>query len=235
MRVRYVEGDPCSPKYVAGSLRAAGHEVGDEAGDLLLLSDTPAAEFPGDLSAEVDRVERGGGLLLVGGWFSLGRGGYARSPLARILPVELMDGDDRVNTPAGLYLRRASPHPITDGLAFDRPPVVTGYNVVAPRGLVAIDGRVVEVVGDRHAVLSDTRVPLLVLGRHGKGRVAVLATDLAPHWSGGWTDWGRHAVRLEDGKEETGDAYVRFLDQLVRWVGGAMAERAEVNATLEAT
>ena len=31
---------------------------------------------------------------------------------------------------------------------------------------------------------------LLVVGRHGAGRTAALATDVAPHWVGGFVDWG---------------------------------------------
>jgi hypothetical protein len=62
--------------------------------------------------------------------------------------------------------------------------------------------------------------PLLVVGRWGRGRVAALATDVAPHWVGGLVDWGAGRVAAQaPGAEavEVGDLYARFVCQLMAW------------------
>ena len=66
------------------------------------------------------------------------------------------------------------------------------------------------------------RAPLLVVGRHGAGRTAALATDVAPHWVGGFVDWGDRRVVQEvgGGMIEVGNWYARFFRNLVAWCGG---------------
>ena len=63
--------------------------------------------------------------------------------------------------------------------------------------------------------------PLLVVGRHGAGRTAALATDVAPHWVGGFVDWGDQRVKQDvgGGAIEVGNWYARFFCNLVTWVG----------------
>jgi hypothetical protein len=39
--------------------------------------------------------------------------------------------------------------------------------------------------------------PLLVTGQHGAGRVAAITTDVAPHWVGGFVDWGDARVAAQ--------------------------------------
>ena len=59
------------------------------------------------------RVRAGAGLVMLGGYHSLGPGGYAGTPLAAALPVELGDrqiGQDHRSVFAGPYARgRAAP------------------------------------------------------------------------------------------------------------------------------
>ncbi len=66
------------------------------------------------------------------------------------------------------------------------------------------------------------RAPLLVVGRHGAGRTAALATDVAPHWVGGFVDWGHRRIVQEvgGGMIEVGNWYSRFFRNLVAWAGG---------------
>jgi len=52
-------------------------------------------------------------------------------------------------------------------------------------------------------------------------RTAALTTDLAPHWCGGWVDWGARRRALPVTAEfgvEVGDLYVRFVRQLIQWL-----------------
>ena len=77
--------------------------------------------------------------------------------------------------------------------------------------------------GDTMFLSFTETLPLLVVGQYGKGRTAALATDVAPHWVGGWVDWGKRRVtqKLPDGGSvEIGDDYAQFFAQLVRWVAG---------------
>ena len=59
--------------------------------------------------------------------------------------------------------------------------------------------------------------PLLAFGAFGKGKTAALTTDLAPHWVGGWVDWGteRLTAQAPGGNEvEVGQFYAQFISQL---------------------
>jgi hypothetical protein len=239
MRVLYVEGDPCSPKYVRGALRLAGADVttlvrespGDavDGFDLAILSDATADRL-GDatLRALAARVERGLGLLMVGGWTSFGRGGFVGSPLEGVLPVAMTDGDDRIAWPSGAYLVPSGQHEITDGLPWEEPPVVTGANDVKPKegASVVLNARAVVAVDVHAARFHGDLYPVLVVGALGRGRVAALATDLAPHWSGGWTDWGGGNLDVQEGGEQVGRGYARFVAQLAAWVAQAPAIEA---------
>jgi uncharacterized membrane protein len=69
--------------------------------------------------------------------------------------------------------------------------------------------------------LTETH-PLLVTGQYGRGRTAALATDAAPHWVGGFVDWGKKRICPKlSGNEflEFGEDYARFFAQLVSWTG----------------
>lgn len=237
MRILYLEGDAASPKYVRGALRHLRFDVElatepppRDLGscDLYLLSDMPAERVPHDtMRAVEEEVRRGAGLLMVGGWLSFGRGGYARTVLGNALPVTMRDGDDREAAPSGAWLVPAERAPLTDGLPWDRPPVVTGWNKVASKvgGRVLVEARPLQ-AGREGPRLTGARVPILVVGKHGDGRTAALATDLAPHWSGGWTDWGSPSYDVGEG-EELGAAYIDFLGRLCRWLMEPRGEQAE--------
>jgi uncharacterized membrane protein len=63
--------------------------------------------------------------------------------------------------------------------------------------------------------------PLLVVGEHGRGRTAALATDVAPHWVGGLVDWGDQRVvqQVGAGFIDVGNWYARFFRNLLVWTG----------------
>lgn len=72
-----------------------------------------------------------------------------------------------------------------------------------------------------HRLVRESTDPLLVVGRHGSGRVAAFTSDVAPHWVGGFVDWGTERVTVSscDFEIEVGDRYVRFFTNLLRWCG----------------
>ncbi len=195
---------------------------------LVVLSDYPAANLAAaqaDLLAE--RVRAGTGLLMIGGWDSfqgLG-GGYRGTRVGELLPVELSSGDDRVNWPFPCLVWKEGQHPITDGLPLAAPPGIGGYNRFTVR---AGCERLLSAVRFRPSLkegacsfVEEGRDPLLVVGQHGRGRVAAFASDVAPHWVGGFVDWGERRVRAgEPGREvEVGEHYARFFANLLVWTG----------------
>jgi uncharacterized membrane protein len=185
------------------------YSVGElDAWDVVLLSDIgsntlliPPATFarfearPNRLAALRDWTRAGGGLGMIGGYFSFqgieAKANYRATPLADALPVEMEVGDDRVETPEDPTPRiAAAEHPIVDGLPAEWPPLL-GYQRVAARGdLVAT------VNGD----------PLLVAGEVGDGRAIAYTSDIGPHWAPpAFLAW---------------DGYARLWDQAVRWLAG---------------
>jgi len=175
--------------------------------DVIAISDVgansfqlPSAAFTrsiltADKSSSIrDFVEGGGSVFMIGGYLSFSgidaKARWGRSLLADVLPVKIMDIDDRVERPSGVSGRTTAQHPVTAGLNSIWPPLL-GFNEV-----VAKDGAEVLAEIDGH--------PLLVLGTFGKGRSAAFTSDIAPHWAPeGFTSW---------------DGYSVLWDQLVTWL-----------------
>jgi uncharacterized membrane protein len=210
------------------SNRAPEDELLARGHSLYVVSDYPASNF-GDEQMEliVDRVRDGSGLVMLGGWESFhGRiGEYHDTPLADALPVTMLDGDDRCNCAQPCVVDKAAEHPILDGLPFDSPPLIGGFNRLGPGAdsdtlLTCVRFRVRR-GRDGFDFIRGEEAPLLIVGSHGSGRTAALATDVAPHWVGGWVDWGdgRLIVEVGPGFVEVGNWYARFFRNLLVWSG----------------
>jgi uncharacterized membrane protein len=199
---------------------------------LIVLSDYPGRQLSEEAcEALVEAVRRGTGLLTIGGWESYsGVGGdWDKTLLADLLPVEMLGTDDRVHVDGPCFAEPALSHPIIDGLPwFARPPLVGGYNRLAPKAdaKVLLNATLYDVVigayGDR-ALRRRSTEPLLIVrdSQAGEGRVACLATDVAPHWIGPWVDWGddRVSAQAPDAAAvEVGSLYAEFFTRLCRWV-----------------
>ena len=177
--------------------------------DAVILSDLPSDSLllpravfvegqtrPNRLSAIGDFVNRGGGLLMVGGYMSFsgfeGRARYGMTPLADVLPVELVHWDDRVEVPEGVVPLVKEPHVVVEGIHGEWPHLL-GYNLTRARA------------GAEVVLAAGSGDPLLVVDARGAGRVAAFMSDCAPHWgSPAFLAW---------------EFYGRFWTQLVRWVG----------------
>lgn len=218
-------------RYVPSREPLHPEDVSDET-RLVILSDYPAARVNAELQQRiVTLVERGTGLLMIGGWESFhGLGGdWDGTPLGDILPVKVAAEDDRLNSDQPLLLRRVGgSHPITDGLPWEgRPPCVGGLNRFTPRAaagvLLEADRLCARREGSEWRLTIAETWPLLVVGEQGRGRTAALATDVAPHWVGGLVDWGPGRVAAQaPGAEaiEVGEHYARFFTQLILWTKG---------------
>ena len=177
--------------------------------DVIILSDIGADTFllhpdtltkslrrPNTLKVISDYVADGGGLLMVGGFMSFsGFGGnacYHNTVFADLLPVKMLGHDDRVECPEGIHPQVAMQHPVIDGIPTEWPHFL-GYNRLVAKP-------------DTTTVLKEASDPFLVLGQHGKGRVAAFASDCSPHWgSPEFVGW---------------EYYPQFWGQLVEWLAG---------------
>lgn len=154
----------------------------------------PSADGIGALSTF---VAGGGGLLMVGGYLSFSgidaRARWGHTALADLLPVVMLDRDDRVEMPSGVRPRIHSSHPVVETLDAEWPEVL-GLNEVTPRA-------------GAHLLVSAGRHPLLVVGdapAPGVGRTAAFTSDLAPHWvTPAFLAWAGYGI---------------LFDRLVRWL-----------------
>ncbi|UWU16790.1 glutamine amidotransferase (plasmid) [Rhizobium sullae] len=142
-------------------------------------------------------VEKGGGLLMVGGYFSFqgidGKARWRRTPVEDALPVTCLAYDDRVEMPEGSTAVVLKPeHPVMAGLDGEWP-LLLGVNEVELRDRpdVEVLARLPEDQGSH---------PLLVIGSHGKGRTAAWTSDIGPHWLSPafceWKGYGRLWINL---------------------------------------
>lgn len=155
------------------------------------------------LSLLCDFVRRGGGLVMIGGYMSFsgidGRARFGMSPLADVLPVTMLDHDDRVEMPEGLRVEVELPdHPVLGGTPSEWPRLL-GYNRIAPKAGSTVVARYDE-------------DPLLVVGEAGNGRVVAFASDLAPHWAPPeFVQW---------------EHYAQLWTSIVRWAASGVAGEA---------
>lgn len=169
---------------------------------------------------------RGGGLLLLGGRRALAEGGYAGTPLADALPVELGPpaGSDSgateivvAPTTAGVLhpaTQLAPNDSATAALWRQMPPLTTVNEVGRPKpgATVLLEGRA---DGERR------ERPTLTFQRYGRGKAIVFATQDS------WL-WQMHAmVSVEDQRHET------FWRQLLRWLVSDVPSRVDVMAAGE--
>jgi uncharacterized membrane protein len=174
--------------------------------DALILSDIGANSLllppdvwlhgrtvPNRLKLIRDWTRDGGGLLMIGGYFSFqgidGKARWRRTPVEDALPVTCLPYDDRIEAPEGITAEIIAPdgHPILEGLGRDWPPLL-GANEVEPR-----DRSDVEVLARLPAEQGGH--PLLVTGSFGRGRSAAWMSDIGPHWLPNsfcaWPGYGR--------------------------------------------
>lgn len=118
-------------------------------------------------------VRSGGALCMIGGYMSFagidGKARYGETAIGEILPVKVIDRDDRVELPQGVVPEIvAADHPILKDIPQDWP-FFLGYN----KTLSKEGGEVIATInGD----------PFIAVMKYGKGRTAAFTSDCAPHW-----------------------------------------------------
>ena len=161
--------------------------------DVYILGDLDSSAFKDqELRALAAAVERGAGLIMVGGFHSFGPGGYASTALANVLPVD-MDRLERQNFGEAI---RAEAHLPEDAKPKMQPTRIgqshsvmqlaaAAENKRAWEELPAIDGaNRLDRVKRNATVLAETgdRHPLLIASEYGRGRVLAFAGDSTWRW-----------------------------------------------------
>jgi uncharacterized membrane protein len=174
----------------------------------------------------VKHVREGAGLIMLGGYHSLGPGGYAGSPLGQALPVVV--GNREIGQATEAFLPRLTPdgarHPIFANIAGFFP---TEQGPEKMAGLPMLDGCTkVETARPGATVLAKlsgekSAMPVLAVQPLDKGRTAVFTGDTTRKWQ-----QGPKAMNQES-------PYLRFWGQMVRWLAGRSAT-FEAGANLSA-
>lgn len=214
--------------YIANGTRCGIEDI-DKGYKAFVVSDYPARDFKdGALDKMKELIAAGAGLFMPGGWESytgLG-GGYNKTVLAQVLPVIMSDSDDRVNSHGPCLVVKNSDHPIVEGLDFENDaPGIGGFNrfELKPDAALILSSHryCASVKGDEATFKKLESCPLLAVGSFRLGRVAALATDLAPHWVGGLVDWGKKRITAcakGSIEIEVGADYAALLVNIIRWV-----------------
>lgn len=195
----------CSHEVAAGFPRSAQALA---AYDVVVLSDVgsntmltnPKTEdgsrLPNKLELLRDYVKNGGGLLMCGGYFSFSgvnnTARYGMTPLAEVLPVEVLNWDDRMEQPQGIVPEITQPdHSVLAGVDNTAWPHFCGYNKVQEKPGAQVLAR----FGDD---------PFLACMDCGHGRSFAFTSDCEPDWaSRDFLDW---------------EGYPRLFTNIVSWL-----------------
>jgi uncharacterized membrane protein len=136
-------------------------------------------------------VAGGGGLMMIGGYYSfqgINAGArYHGTPVEEVLPVDCLPYDDRIEVPEGFRAELLSPdHPILRGMDGEWP-LLLGCNEVKLKNRPDVEmlAKLPEEQGGH---------PLLVTGSYGSGRTLAWTSDIGPHWlPQRFADWPGYA------------------------------------------
>ncbi len=142
--------------------------------------------FPDRIRLTIEAVHRGTAAMFLGGWQSfngeIGKGGWGRTRLKEILPVECIDVEDLCETTEGFRMEAAvADHPVLTGLDLTTLPPILGYNIVKAREGCPVVAR-----------WTETGDPAVAVGEFGKGRVLAYTSDPAPHWACNFVYWEQY-------------------------------------------
>jgi uncharacterized membrane protein len=205
----------------SGDPGPAGNDTADERPDVIILDDVDADGLDAaSWQAIAERVRRGAGLMMVGGFHSFGPGGFRETPLSDVLPVNLGPAQRQsfgepvradVHLPGPVKLRPAAPlglrHPVmrvegsevrgqrSGGSVWSKLPALDGANRIEKKDLKPN----AQVLAEAD---NTQRNPLLVAGQSGDGRVLAFAGDSTWRWQ----------------MSGFGEAHRRFWRQAVLWL-----------------
>ncbi|MEM0171857.1 MAG: glutamine amidotransferase [Thermoproteota archaeon] len=155
----------------------------EELREVTLLKEKEYVGMPDRLELVKRFVEEGGALIMAGGWYSFsgrfGNGAWYRTPIAEILPVQISEVDDRVETPTGVMVKVVdNNHEIVRGIPWDTCPPFLGYNKLKLKD----DSLLLATIGESND-------PLIVLSKRYDERVMVFTSDPVLHWGINFVKW----------------------------------------------
>lgn len=176
----------------------------------VFIIDAPATVLtPAQIKKLATNVERGSGLLMLGGRLSFGAGAWANTPVADILPVEIPanaapnepDGGLKIrptNAAAESYITRIASQPQESAAIWENLPPLPGAHELGK-------------VKPNAAILLETvdQKPLLVSQDLGRGRSLAFAGET-------WV-WPRGSI-LPGATENASLAHRRFWRQTILWL-----------------
>lgn len=181
-----IEYDYCPTHKVAEEFPWSLEEL--EKYDVIVVSDVGSDTFlvsrrtmlgektPNRLKLMERYVAEGGGFLMWGGYLSFtglhGKAFYKRTPIEKLLPVNLMETDDRVEVPEGFLPKIVKPdHPILNSIPEKWEGWFLSYNRLIPKSNATVIATIEEYDND----------PFLIVGKYEKGRSMASAVDCAHH------------------------------------------------------
>ncbi len=180
--------------------------------DAVVLQDFNAAPYglAKHLRSLARYVDKGGGLIMVGGPDAFVAGNYAGTPLAEVLPVELDRARDAQGADVASFVPRTTEAgrvapvlgPLRD-LIGEAWPEMPGANVVGE----ARPGATLLLEHPTRKALRGGPMPILALGEHGSGRTIALAMD------------GSHRLLFSAfAANAAGRAHGAFWDAMLGWL-----------------
>jgi uncharacterized membrane protein len=160
----------------------------------------------------------GGGLVMLGGKLSFGSGGYAGTPVADVLPLDLPPADlseDRLIDTSQFspqLTEQGRVHPIT-ALRFEASDNAAAWRALPPlHGINLVDGArrdalVLAVHPNRHTP-GGKPMPLIAAWEAGQGRALAITTDSLWRWG-----FVAAATPGDDGR-----AYFKLWENAIRWL-----------------
>jgi len=119
-----------------------------------------------------DYVLSGGSLLMVGGYLTFSgvdaKGRWGKTAVQEVLPVKVLDIDDRCEHCEGIAPAAVMPHKALEKISGPWPRFL-GYNKT-------------ELLPGSELVMTIGGDPFIAFSKHGKGRSAVFTSDCSPHW-----------------------------------------------------
>ena len=155
--------------------------------------------FPDRIRLTTEAIETGKKAMFLGGWLSFtgvqGKGGWGRTSLREILPVQCLDHEDLMESTEGFHaITQTGSEQHFQSIDFATFPPILGYNKTRlhPSGKVLLK-------------VKETDDPLLAVSAVGAGAVLTYMSDPAPHWGCNFVYW-----------EHYKDFWLRCLELLIK-------------------
>ncbi len=212
----YVQGANASEEYLSAGFPTRPEQLYAFQG--VILGDIEASYFtPKQLEMLEEFVSRrGGGLLMLGGVNSFGLGGYDKTAVAKLLPLEVSAEDgaysdaeyQATTTEQGLLhpvMRLTEDAEVNRRLWEKAPPL---------KGITPVKG--MKLGGRALLVRTGSRMPVLAVQNYGEGRVAAFTSGGSWYWQ----------VSMPASDE----FHERFWKQMTRWLAAGAKRRISVEA-----